>query len=173
MLAGAILVAYAAAFMLAAVSDAARYTIPNEVILALLALFALACFAYPDIFDWRGNLITGAAVFAVGAAMFFIRWMGAGDAKLLGLAALWAGADSLIVWGLVLALAGLALVSGLLLARRIRSSRSAGPVPEAPRILHPGAPVPYGIAISAAALWMIGTDSSLRTLWQRAAEAVT
>jgi prepilin peptidase CpaA len=91
-------------------------------------------------------------MFAAGALLFAIGWMGGGDIKLLTGTAAWVGLK-----GLPLQLAGVALAGGLLSLVLIlvrAGCRRAGIQPEhMPRIFRPDAPLPYAVAIAAGTFW--------------------
>ena len=139
----------------AAAKDLTSYTIPNWISLALAAAFAPAAgaawFAGAPVPDLMLCVGVGAGALLAGIVMFTFGWVGGGDAKLFAACALWIGASGLAPFLLWTAMAGGVLSVTILIARR----RMAGG-PEAdgwlPRLLTPGGPVPYGLAISAGAL---------------------
>jgi Flp pilus assembly protein protease CpaA len=95
----AIVAAYAALLIIAAVSDVARRRIPNWTVLGLLFLFAAWVFVRP------GTSLTSAfagfgVAFAVSVGLYLIRWVGAGDSKLFSAVALFAGLNMLPTLGL-------------------------------------------------------------------------
>src|SRR5581483_7352438 len=102
---------------------------------------------------WIAHVLTGGVTLLIGAMLFARGVWGGGDAKLLAAAALWMGWQHLPEFILATALAGGALASGLLAARAF-----AGPVNDGSRwysrLLRGGEGIPYGIAISAAALYV-------------------
>lgn len=170
MLAGFILLGYFGAFTYAAACDATRYEIPNRIILGLLALYVVACAGYSGLFDWRGGATAAAIVFVLGAAMYFMGWMGAGDVKLAAVSALWIGLDGLASYAMLLGFSGFALVLTILLVRRVYAGwrhPSPGGPEDVPRILRKGEPVPYGIAIAIASLGAMAADPGLAMLWSR------
>src|SRR5438874_1466626 len=76
----------------AALRDVTSYTIPNWISLALVAGFAPAALAIGLPLSAIGlHLGIGGLGLIVGVAMFALRWIGGGDAKLFAAAALWLG----------------------------------------------------------------------------------
>ena len=95
---------------------------------------------------------TGLAALAVGIALFALRVMGGGDAKLAAACLLWLGPAALPSFMLWTALAGGALAVSLLLARRAPAPFAARGPHWVGRLLSRDADVPYGIAIAVGAL---------------------
>jgi len=150
----ALLLAFPVLLLFAAGKDALSFTIPNWIPLALAALFPVAAFVVQAPLASIGlNVGIGVAVLVAGMAMFAMRWLGGGDAKLLAAAALWLGWPALLTFGLVAALAGGALALLLLSLRSgpLRPLVLMGP-PWVTRLAEPGEGVPYGVAIAAGAL---------------------
>src|SRR6266550_5698445 len=103
-----------AGFMAAcAVSDIVSYRIPNALVLALIGLFlAVAAFHGASV-DWLSHLGAAGLCLAVGVALYSFGQMGAGDAKLLAAAALWAGEFPpvlLLFWISITGLAGMLII---------------------------------------------------------------
>jgi len=137
----------------AAASDVVRYRIPNALCLGVAGAFVLYAPALP-LASVAAHAATGLAVLAVVAAGFALGLMGGGDAKLLAAVALWLGWRTLVPFLLVMAIAGGVLGLALLAARRM------APDPAPPGrwwslILSRQSGVPYGVAIAAAALFML------------------
>ncbi|MGH6953854.1 MAG: A24 family peptidase [Alphaproteobacteria bacterium] len=154
----AILGAFAALFVAAAISDLSRYIIPNAISIALVVLFAAAALAGDARIDWISHLGAAVAIFAIGAVLFRFGALGGGDVKLLAAASLWMGFAGLLPYLFVVALAGGALTL-LLLALRFALPRAWGVLGRGvnlrlPTMLTAGARVPYGVAIAAGALVM-------------------
>ncbi len=142
----------------AAIEDVRRLVIPNPVIVALCALWPLrvATEAAPSLAAGLEAVAGAMVVFLVGALIFARGLMGGGDVKLFSAAALWTGPGRL---GPLLALAGLfggvlALACLTPLGARVGAwrSRAADPRQAVAGIGKSGTPVPYGVAIAAAAL---------------------
>src|SRR5438105_10001646 len=121
-----------------AVSDILSYRIPNALVLALIGLFlAVAAFHGASV-DWLSHLGAAGLCLAVGVVLYSFGHMGAGDAKLLAAAALWAGIVPLVpllFWISVTGLAGMLLI--LVLRRLLVPFRGAGRT--WPAVLTPGA----------------------------------
>jgi prepilin peptidase CpaA len=145
----AIWAAFTVLFLLAAISDARTYRLPNWISLALVALFVVAAaISGQPIASFWPHLAVGVTVLAVGYGLYALTGMGAGDAKLGAAAAMWAGFSGLYAWAFALALAMSLLALALIVARR---ALPAGETPR-PKIFQKGAPVPLGVAISLAAI---------------------
>lgn len=138
----AILVGAGILLVIAAISDAHRYRIPNSICLALLLLFPLFVLTSPGAVEWEQNLMVFALVLISGFVMFISNIAGAGDIKLLAAAGLWAGPHLVAVFLVTTAIAGglLALLMALLTHIRNMSGKQA--------IALARVPIPYGIAIS-------------------------
>jgi prepilin peptidase CpaA len=148
-----LLVAVPALLAFAAASDLVSMTISNRIPIALAAGFAVAAL-------WTGmdaaaigmHVAAGSLVLLVGFGLFAARVIGGGDAKLAAAIALWIGFPHLMTWTMATAVIG-GLLALILLAMR------GMPLPETlarqdwMRRLHdPRCGVPYGIALSFAAL---------------------
>lgn len=147
----AVVCAFVATMLTAAISDVARYTIPNRISLALVGLF---CIAAPlSGLDWAvigQHAAIGFAVLLGGFVLFQLGYVGGGDAKLLAAGALWFGPQAIATYGL-----GIALMGGLLCAV-ILGYRSL-PLPVVSigwlnKLHDPAEGVPYGVAIAAGAI---------------------
>jgi prepilin peptidase CpaA len=141
------LMAYAAA------SDLLTMRIPNWLSLALLAAFA--AFFVSGALPWDAALMHVAAaalVLAVCFALFALRWMGGGDAKLAAATALWLGFDYLMTYLVYASLFGGALTLLLIQFRMMPLPSMLGGQKWAERLHSKDAGVPYGIALAAAAL---------------------
>lgn len=153
------LAAFAAAFVVAAVSDVRHYQIPNRYPAAVAASYAAYAATQPIEFGLWG-FAAGSLMFALGALMFALRIMGGGDVKLLAAGMLWAGPDHAATFLLVTALAG--AVVALAWLTPVRHLVTATPVQAEPsglreRMRHP---VPYGVAIAIGGICV----AALRTL---------
>jgi prepilin peptidase CpaA len=146
--------AFPALVIAAAVKDATSYTIPNRLSLALLAAFVPAALAMGlPLPALAVHLEIGAAALVAGMAMFALRWIGGGDAKLFAAAALWLGWPAAATYGVMTGMAGGALALTLLTLRSgyMRPYVVTGPAWFA-RLAEPGENVPYGVAICVGAL---------------------
>ncbi|MCI4588767.1 prepilin peptidase [Sphingobium sp. BYY-5] len=141
----ALIVALGALLIAAAITDLRARIISNRLNLtvALLApLWWLACGLEPWP-DMAVQLLGGALVFILFTALFAIGVMGGGDVKLLGALALWFPWQAMLSLIVLMALLGGAVTLATVLHHRLAK--------------RPGQPeIPYGVAISAAALWVLG-----------------
>lgn len=143
----ALLAALAIALVIAAVTDIRSRQITNRLNAAIalgapLFWWASGLDIWPDIAIQLGVAL---ATFAVCAGLFAIRAMGGGDVKLLTALALWVPPLLYLNLLIIMALLGgvLTLVLGAWHVMRRRKDRIA---------------IPYGVAISAAGLWVIGSN---------------
>ncbi len=141
-------------YILVMIYDAKHYIIPNWLNLAILAAYPLMYFVgWPE--PWWSGIAAFAVMLAFGMALFFIGIMGGGDVKLLAVSVLWTGWTEISLQFIIYtALAGGLLAIIVLVLRRLL-------VPllfkgkELPRILMRGQPIPYGIAIAMAFLFLL------------------
>ena len=136
-----------------AATDVVSMTIPNRLVLALLAGFVLlAPVVGMDLETFALHLAAGAIVLAVSFACFAFGWIGGGDAKLATAAALWLGAESLLAYLVYAALFGGGLTLLLLQLRMMPLPASWQARPWIARLHGRQTGVPYGVALAAAAL---------------------
>lgn len=142
-----LLAALAIALLWAAFTDIKSRRIANWLNAAIALCAPVYWYAsdfalWPDVAIQFGLAI---AVFALGSVLFAMKQMGGGDVKLLTALALWMQPMILLKFIVMMALIGgvLTLVIG---ARNVMGRRKKKPWA-----------VPYGVAISAAGLWVIGT----------------
>jgi len=151
---GAILLLVAAALW-----DAVTLTIPNTLVLAVLALYLVSWTVDFDLSDILYDLLAAVIVFAAGFVLFALGGLGGGDAKLAPGAVLWVGYDGLLEFAFAMTIAGGILTIVLLL---LRAGLRAAAVSQdsLPVVLRRVSPVPYGIAISAGAILLIWRQNS-------------
>ncbi len=134
-------------------SDSTRFIIPNWLNGSLILLYPLAVWLSPVAVDWQMAIAAMLVMFAIGYVIFALNLMGGGDIKLITALALWVGWEKLAEFGFLFALLGgamsLVIIIGRKLAPYIISKSSL------PRLLRDKEPVPYGVAIAAAFLWMV------------------
>jgi len=150
----ALLTLFPALVIIAALTDATSFTIPNCISLLLLAAYVPASLLLGRPLAEMGvDLAVGLAALVAGMAMFAAGWIGGGDAKLFAACALWLGLRGSGPFLLVTALAGGGLAVLLLNARSsaLKTYFAAGPA-WLVRLATPGGDVPYGVAIAAGAL---------------------
>ncbi len=136
--------------------DVRRYIIPNWLVASLLVLYPVAVFLSPAAVDWKMALLAMIVVFAVGYGVFAMKWMGAGDIKLLTVCSLWVGWQHLLDFIFMVAVLGGLFSAGLWGIRKVLPQVPYR-LPRLPRILKDGEPVPYGVAIALGLLWMLVT----------------
>ncbi len=147
-----VLLLFPAAMAFAAASDVLTYTIPNRVSLALIAGFCVAApLAGLGMHGTLMHLAAGASVLAVCIAMFAMRLVGGGDAKLLAAGALWMGFDHLIPFLAYTAVIGGALALTILVFRRLATTALIAQ-PWVQRLHAAESGIPYGVAIAGGAL---------------------
>lgn len=146
----AVFVAYCALLLAAALFDAWKYIIPNQIILGLAGLFLGTALVLPTPVAWLSHLGAAGAVLAVGIIPFILGRLGGGDIKLMTAVSLWTGFDYLLEFLVYTSLAGGALALLLLLVRRLARGRPL------PRLLRTGESVPYAVAIAPAAILVGG-----------------
>ena len=152
-LAALVLLAFPAAVIAAAITDATRYIIPNRLSIALALAFAPAALAIGlPLGAIAVCLAVGAAALLGGILLFALQIIGGGDAKLMAACLLWLGAEAAAPFLGWTAAAGGALACGLLLARRLPRAATEAFPRWVGRLLQPGGDVPYGVAIAAGAL---------------------
>ncbi len=142
-----LLLALAIGLLVAAFTDIRRRQIDNW----LTAAIALAA----PLFWWSSGLAlwpdvaiqfgVALAAFAILAGLFALRMMGGGDVKLLTALALWIAPGLFLKLIIIMALLGgiLTIVMGAWHVMRRQRDKLA---------------IPYGVAIAAAGLWVLGTD---------------
>ena len=129
----------------AAITDLRARIISNRLnlgVAALAPLWWIAC----GLPLWPGmavQLLVGLLVFVLFAALFAFGMMGGGDVKLLGALALWFPWQAVLTLLTLMAILGGAVTIVTVIHHRRRRKQGQ---PE----------IPYGVAISIAALWLLG-----------------
>jgi len=156
-----ILLAVCLVLAAAAIEDIAKLRISNIFPLLVMALFLpwIAVTGWENDVWQNGTLFL--AVFALGSALFAMRWMGGGDVKLMAACALWFDWSAALPWFVYVTVGGGVLALLLMAGRRM--------VPRAVRdgsslaIFAAKGPIPYGVAIAlgtVTALYMVGPNPS-------------
>lgn len=104
-------VTFAVILLLAALSDARRFLIPNIYPVAMILLFVTASFTgfqFDDVL-WSHLLHFGIAL-VVGIGLFYFRWFGGGDVKLYASIALWFGISHALLLLVMTTVTGAAIV---------------------------------------------------------------
>lgn len=142
-----LLVAFAAA------SDLVSMTIPNWVSLLLLVTFAVLAPFVPLSFNdilWHCGL--SLLVLAIGFTCFAFGWIGGGDAKFAAVLALWFGPDFTPVFLLITSVAGGVITLAFLELRTLPLPQVFARQPWIMKLHEPTTGIPYGLALSFAAL---------------------
>lgn len=177
------LAAFAVVMAAAAFEDFRRLVIPNRLPIVLCALWPIYFYLVAGL-AWYGALVAigcTAAVFVGGAVLFAFGKLGGGDVKLLAAATLWAGPAGTPTLLVLTALLGGVLALFLLLLDYLCRSANAAKVSSRLSAIFPhlpfgsriaqfarstfdqrpepvkrglAMPVPYGVAIAAAALFV-------------------
>ena len=148
-----IAVVFPALMGLSASMDLLTMTIPNRIPLALvLGYLVLAAIVGLPLLTVLFALSCGLAILAVTFAMFSLRWIGGGDAKLAAATALWMGWSSILDYSVAAAICGGLLTLGLLAARTAPLPSMLARRPWIARLHDRDSDVPYGIALAAAEL---------------------
>ncbi len=139
----------------AAFSDFLKFIIPNQVCVAIAALYPLYIWAaVPDV-DWAGGIACGTIVFALGFVFFALRLTGGGDVKLLSAVSIWAGPTLVLPFLAVTAFAGgvvsLATLIRVLPGRLRPAGRIGFSMRETPAMRER---VPYGVAIAVGGVYV-------------------
>lgn len=141
--------------------DLTRYLIPNWMTAVILLLWPAMLLLTPtlpeDFILWKA-LLVALVVFIVGIGIFVMRWAGGGDVKLLAALSLWTGTKCTFEFIAFTSILGGILVLACLLMRPV-AARFVKPENAAalPRILRYKEPVPYGVAITVAFLFLLWT----------------
>ena len=150
--------AFAAVMAVAAFEDFRRLVIPNLLPIVLCALCPVYFAFAPSFYGALTSIGCALAVFLVGAVLFARGWLGGGDVKLLTAAVLWAGPAGTPALLMLTGVLGGALALFLLMpfgsqiTMAIRALLGQPPVSTERGM---ATPVPYGVAIAAAALIVI------------------
>ena len=139
--------------IVAGLKDLTSMTIPNWISAVLILGFFPAAFVTGlPVNDMLLHFGVAVAVLLVGMAMFALRWVGGGDAKLLAAAALWMGMGGITPFLLYTALVGGAFGLLLLLARTYAQPYVFGAPNWVATLMEPKGDIPYGVAIAVGAL---------------------
>ena len=152
------LLAFAGLIFSAAIGDILRFRIPNRISIAIALLYPAYALSASQPVDWLAAVVVALACLIVGIVLFSMKACGAGDAKLFAAAALWAGPELILPFGLYTSLAGGVMVLFMYLQHRLARAPSVG------MALHTVAesgfskqPMPYGAAIAVGGLYVAFT----------------
>ena len=137
----------------AALTDLTRMKIPNWISAALILAFFPAAFAIGlSPLEVGMNFGVAVLVLIAGMALFALRVIGGGDAKVMAAASLWLGAGALLPFLIWTAILGGALSLLLILGRSWVSPHMAGAPAWVSTLFQPRGDIPYGVAICGGAL---------------------
>ncbi len=161
----ALLLVFPGLMIFAGIYDLFTMTIPNKISLALIAsFFCLAPFVG---FSWDQfglHLALGAAALAFTVGLFAMGWIGGGDAKIFTAASLWMGPAHILEFTVLAAVCGGVLTLAILGLRSMPLPAGLAGQAWLKRLHQAGNGVPYGVALSAAALLVYPETTWLRGL---------
>ncbi len=145
-----VIILFLTIFAVASFSDIRSRRIPNWTVLAIAILFVPWTLLVANI-GFLSGLAAALIIFSVSFPLYYSGVIGAGDSKLLTAAALFVGLSQLLQFLVLVALAGGVIAVGSLLTRPTQAlvmfqMRGKG---------HFGRGVPYGVAISIAAVYVV------------------
>lgn len=143
------------------VCDASTFIIPNWLNLAVFALYPLFVWLSPVPIEWTGACYAFLLFFMICLGIYALGLMGGGDIKLLLASSVWFGWNINLLYFIVYtAMAGGVLSMLLLVVRPLCAgvaTKRAASGAAFPRVFVVGQPVPYGIAIAIAFLFVMWT----------------
>jgi prepilin peptidase CpaA len=149
----ALALVFPVAMAFAAANDLFTMKIPNKISIALVVAFVLtALYMQMPLEDALWSMAVGIAFLAAGFAMFSMRLLGGGDAKLMAAGALWMGPGHALIYLAYVTIFGGILSAAILAYRKFASSGVTGLPVWAIKLHAAGTGIPYGIAIAASAL---------------------
>ena len=148
-----LLTIFPGAMAFAAATDLFTMTVPNRIVLVLIAgFFILAPMVGLGWQDIALHVALAAAALVVTFALFSKGWIGGGDAKLFAATCLWLGPSLMLAYGVNAALLGGALTLLLVFVRSMALPATLLSQGWIVRLHSPKEGVPYGIALAAAGL---------------------
>ncbi len=155
-----LLLIFPALMAFAAMMDLFTMTIPNRISIWLVAGFLIAApltgMSWEQFFLHIG---TGVGVLVIGIALFAFGIVGGGDAKLLAAASFWIGFDYLGQYMVMVAVFGGILAIMLISYRGMLPPRILIGQAWAMRLHNKKEGIPYGLALTGAALWVFPTTA--------------
>ncbi|MHA6298666.1 A24 family peptidase [Devosia sp. CAU 1758] len=141
------------AMAFAASSDLLTMRISNKLVLLLAAGFVvMALIIEMPLQQFAMHVLCAFVVLVVAFAMFALRWIGGGDAKLAAATTLWLGFGMTLPYLAYTAILGGVLTLAILLLRRAPMPRIASSMPWLTRLLDRKRGIPYGVAMALAGL---------------------
>ena len=141
------------AMAFAASSDLLTMRISNKLVLFLAAGFVVMALALEmPLQQFAMHLLCAFIVLVVAFAMFALRWIGGGDAKLAAATTLWLGFGLTLPYLAYTALLGGVLTLAILFLRRMPMPGIVATMPWLTRLLDRKQGIPYGVAMAVAGL---------------------
>jgi prepilin peptidase CpaA len=134
--------------VVAAVTDFLHQRIPNWVVLAVVALFAIQAARHLHEVSWLDHVGGAAICLIAGLVLYSLNQLGAGDAKLLAALALLSGLLALVPVFFLISVVGIVFAGLLVGARRLIRWQNWDPEARLPKSLREGGGIPYGVAIA-------------------------
>lgn len=134
--------------VIAALTDLTRMKIPNWISATLILSFFPAAFVVGlSPLEVGAHFGVGVLMLIAGMALFALRIIGGGDAKLMATASLWLGASALTPFLIWTAILGGALSLILIVGRGLAQPYTAGAPAWIATLFRPKGDIPYGVAI--------------------------
>lgn len=134
-----------------ALSDFREFLIPNRICLAILLLYPAYVLTSPQPVDWLLSVAIALAVLIATTVMFSFNLMGGGDVKFLSATVLWAGPSLILPFLIVTGVTGGILAVFFMMRMYLPHNDEGGGKEFITR-----ASVPYGIAIAAGGMFVVG-----------------
>ena len=144
---------FPAAMALAACSDLLTMRISNKLVLFVVASFCVLAIAINlPLQQFAMHVVCALVVLAAGFALFALRWIGGGDAKLAAATTLWLGFGLTLPYLVYAALLGGVLTLAILALRRLPLTPFLARYRWLERLHDQKSGVPYGIALAVAGM---------------------
>lgn len=118
------LLSFLATLVWAAVSDGARFIIPNRVCAAIVLLYPVHVLTHSQPIAWPVAVAIALVALFLGAVAFSRGWAGGGDVKLFAATSLWAGPQLMSPFLLVTAITGGLLAVGAVVVSSVEKRKS-------------------------------------------------
>lgn len=145
----AVTAVFVGVLLVAAAVDVVQRRIPNWTVAALIMTYVLAVLLGVSPSVWYWGLSAAAITLVVTYGLYHFGMIGAGDAKLMSAAALFAGLHGLGLFALITVLVGGAMAVGVIMLNPRRAMRG---LTAAGRAEASGRGIPYGVAIASGAV---------------------
>ena len=153
------------AMALAASSDLLTMRISNKLVLALAAAFCVVAIAIDmPLQQFAMHVTCALVVLAVAFALFALRWIGGGDAKLAAATTLWLGFGLTLPYLVYAAMAGGILTLTILALRRMPLTPFLARYRWLERLHDRKSGVPYGVALAIAGLMTYSSSTIFERL---------